>query len=75
MRAEQVILGRCYETALGRVRRVVKVEGGNVTFEENSTTESGRASNTETTVAIDRFARDAIREVPCLSGNRSAGWT
>lgn len=74
MRADQVVVGRCYETAIGRVRRVVKVEDGKVTFEENSTTESGGASSAET-IAIDRFARDAIREVPCWTGNRSAGWT
>ncbi len=75
MRADQVVVGRCYEIALGRVRRVVKVEDGKVTFEEKSTTESGGPSSAETMAGIDRFARDAIREVPCWSGNRSAGWT
>lgn len=75
MRADQVVVGRCYETAIGRVRLVVKVENGNVTFAESSTTESGGFSSAETVAGIDRFARDAIREVPCRSSNRSAGWT
>jgi hypothetical protein len=75
MRADQIVEGRCYETQIGRVRRVVKVENGKVTFEENSTAEFADSSSGKTIVATDRFAQDAVREVPCWSKNRSAGWT
>lgn len=75
MHADQVVVGRCYETAIGRIRRVVKVENGEVTFEENSTTESRSLTSAKTIAEIDRSARDVIREPPCWNGSRSAGWT
>ncbi len=75
MRADQIVDGRCYETRIGRVLRVVKVENGKVTFEEHSTSESADSSSAETIVGTDRFDQDAVREVPCWSRNRSAGWT
>jgi hypothetical protein len=57
--------GRCYETALGQVRRVLKVENGNVAYQEQNKTDTGGVSRQQTSLSLERFARDIQREVPC----------
>jgi hypothetical protein len=57
-----IIVGKCYLTALGQARRVVKFDNGRVTYESRGkTADSWRDENT---VLDGRFARDVEREVP-----------
>jgi hypothetical protein len=61
----EIVVGSCFATATNRVRRVVKVENGKVTYEERSKTESGGLSQSRTTIGDEKFARQAVRKVPC----------
>jgi hypothetical protein len=63
--ANEVAVGRCYSTALNQVRRVLKIENDEVTFEERSGTEFAGSSLMRTTVGIARFVHEVDRQVPC----------
>ena len=62
----EIGVNKCYLTALGQVRRVLKFGNGRVTYESR-----GRKSGTggswgeQNTVPDGRFARDVEREIPC----------
>ena len=57
--------GKCYLTALGQVRRVLKVGNGKVTYESRGKTITKGSWGEQNTVLDGRFARDVEREVPC----------
>jgi hypothetical protein len=59
----EIVAGKCYLTALGQVRRVVKFGNGKVTYESRSITKGSWGE--QNTVLDGRFARDVEREVPC----------
>ena len=63
----RIIMGQCYETALSRIRRVVAIANNRVTYEEYAATTLGGESVVTATIAVDRFARDVSREVPCAT--------
>lgn len=74
--ADAIIEGRCYETATNQVRRVLAIgKNRDVTYTTRARTESFAESAERTTEGLEHFARHVTREVPCESGNRSAGWT
>ena len=57
--------GKCYLTALGQVRRVLKVGNGKVTYESRGKTITKGSWGKQNTVLDGRSARDVEREVPC----------
>jgi hypothetical protein len=61
----EIALGKCYLTALGQVRRVLKFGNGKVTYESRRQTATGGSWGEKNTVLDGRFARDVEREVPC----------
>jgi hypothetical protein len=58
--------GRCYAVVVNRVRHVLKIEKGAVTYTEKFTTAESGQSGTSCTkdYSLERFAREAEREVP-----------
>jgi hypothetical protein len=60
-------VGRCYLVEPGgRVRRVVAVtRDGNVQYQTRATIEGGGSSESVDKMGLERFAREAVREVPC----------
>lgn len=60
-------VGRCYLVEPGsRVFRVVALTAdGNVQYETQSQIDGGKSASSRVTVSRDRFARDAVREIPC----------
>ena len=60
-----IAVGKCYLTALGQVRRVVKFGNGKVTYESRGGKATGSSWGEQNTVLEGRFARDVEREVPC----------
>jgi hypothetical protein len=72
-----IVVGRCYATSLGQVRRVLEIVSGKITYEEDAKTASSGVSTARTTIGIENFARQVSNEVPCENGGRrsSAGWT
>jgi hypothetical protein len=61
----EIGLNKCYLTALGQVRRVLKLGNGRVTYESRGKTVTGGSWGEQNTVADGRFAQDVEREVPC----------
>ena len=61
----EIAIGKCYLTALGQVRRVLKVGNGKVTYESRSKKITKGSWGEHNTVVDSRFARDVEREVPC----------
>ena len=61
----EIAIGKCYLTALGQVRRVLKVGNGKVTYESRSKKIAKGSWGEHNTVVDSRFARDVEREVPC----------
>jgi hypothetical protein len=62
----EIGLNKCYLTALGQVRRVVKFGNGKVTYESRGKkTVTGGLWSEQNTVPDGRFARDVEREIPC----------
>ena len=57
--------GKCYLTALGQVRRVLKVGNGKVTYKSRGKTITKSSWGEQNTVLDGRFARDVERGVPC----------
>jgi hypothetical protein len=61
---DQIMVDRCYSTAHREVRRIVRTEKGKFTY-----TIAGRNIDEVlwselTTVAVEKFAREVVREVP-----------
>jgi hypothetical protein len=61
----EIVPGKCYLTALGQVRRVLKFGNGKVTYESRGKTATSGSWGEQNTVVDGRFARDVEREVPC----------
>ena len=62
----EISLNKCYLTALGQVRRVVKFGNGRVTYEaRGKKTVAGGSWSEQNTVPDGKFARDVEREIPC----------
>jgi hypothetical protein len=61
----EIEAGKCYLTALGQVRRVLKFGNGKVTYESRGKKVAGGSWGEQNTVVDSRFARDVEREVPC----------
>jgi hypothetical protein len=61
----EIVAGKCYLTALGQVRRVLKFGNAKVTYELRSRTIAKGPWGEQNTVLDGRFARDVEREVPC----------
>ena len=74
---KDIVVGRCYATGMGQVRRVLEIVNGMITYEEHAKTASSGVSTARTTIGIEKFARQVSNEVPCGNGGRrsSAGWT
>jgi hypothetical protein len=63
-----IVVGKCYLTVLGQVRRVLKFGNGKVSYESRSAKLTGGPWGEQNTVLDGRFARDVEREVPCNFG-------
>jgi len=61
----EIAAGRCYLTALGQIRRVLRFGNGKVTYETRGRKATGGSWGEQNTVLDGRFARDVEREVPC----------
>jgi hypothetical protein len=61
----EIGLNKCYVTALGQVRRVLKFGNGRVTYESRGKKTAGGSWGEQNTVSDGRFAQDVEREVPC----------
>jgi hypothetical protein len=61
----EIEAGRCYLTALGQVRRVLKFGNGKVTDESRGKKATSGSWGEQNTVVDGRFAQDVEREVPC----------
>ena len=61
----EIAIGKCYLTALGQVRRVLRLGSGKVTYESRGKTATGGSWGEQNTVSDGRFARDVEQEVPC----------
>ena len=59
----QLIIDRCYSTAHRQVRRIIRVEGGMVTYTTVGRNIDEVARSGLTTVAIEKFAREVVREI------------
>jgi hypothetical protein len=75
MQPYEILLGKCDQTPVGQVRRVIEISGDTVIYEEVSRTAgSERTSVMRTTESLERFASRVISEVPCTRDGW-AGWT
>jgi hypothetical protein len=64
----EIVIGKCYLTALGQVRRVLRSGNGKVTYESRGKTAISGSWGELNTVSDGRFARDVEREVPLRRG-------
>ena len=58
-----IVVGKCYLTPLGQIRRVLKLGDGKVTYESRG--KKAASWGVQNTVLHGRFARDVEREIPC----------
>ncbi len=61
----EITVGKCFVTKFRQVRRVLKLEDGQVTYESRGRTDRGGSWGAWTTVGIDAFANEVDREVTC----------
>jgi hypothetical protein len=61
--ADEIVVGKCYLTALGQIRRVLKFGAGKVSYESRG--KKADSWGDQNTVLGGRFARDVEREIPC----------
>ena len=61
----EIVAGKCYLTALGQVRRVLKFGNGKVTYKSRGKAATSGSWGEQNTVVDSGFARDVEREVPC----------
>ena len=57
-----IVVGKCYLTPLGQIRRVLRFADGKVTYESRG--KKAGSWGVQNTVSDGRFARDVEREVP-----------
>jgi hypothetical protein len=62
---ESIAIGKCFETEIGQVRRVLEVKDGKVKYESRGKSAHGGSWGDATIVADRKFASDVNREVPC----------
>jgi len=55
---------RCYSTAYGEVRRIVRIENGKVTYTTVGRNIDEVPWSGLTTVATEKFAREVVRQAP-----------
>lgn len=60
-----IVVGKCFVTPTGQVRRVLEIADGKVKYESRGKTDRGGSWGAWTTVGDGRFAQDVDREVTC----------
>jgi hypothetical protein len=59
------MIGKCFSTQGGHVRRILSIEGGKVVYETRGPGRIEGAWPRGATVSAGKFIRDAERPVPC----------